>query len=356
MQEAGLAIVSQRWQSRIAASPDYVVVPHDNVFRMGMHTSAIGETTYDQFRRYLQELCTRYEEIPLEDAIPGEPIVTDEGICYSIQTTAPVELVRPPYPKQALLGELRLVRGIGPKAAYSLKSRGCHTISGLLHHRRYMKGAEHVLAALDSGPAGAGYLVRSRLGPSHPLGLIVSEGFDPAGIRFIDLETLGIFSRPVILFGVGCPSPEGLTIHQFLLRDIEEEPAALCAVRRLLEGATALVSYNGRSFDWPYLNERYAYYGFEPLPELPHIDLLHYSRRFWKGTIPDCRLSSIERKFLEIERDVDIPGMLVPEWYIRYLETGNCGPLVPIVRHNQQDIASLVHLLNLLRRKARECC
>ncbi|MFH0968195.1 MAG: ribonuclease H-like domain-containing protein, partial [Methanobacteriota archaeon] len=64
----------------------------------------------------------------------------------------------------------------------------------------------------------------------------------------------------------------------------------------------------------------------------------------------------IERRFLHIGREVDIPGMLVPEWYIRYLETGNCGPLVPIVKHNQQDIASLVHLLNLLRRKARECC
>ncbi|PKL60310.1 MAG: exonuclease [Methanomicrobiales archaeon HGW-Methanomicrobiales-4] len=356
MQGADLISVSQRWQSRIAASPDYVIVPHDNVFRMGMHSSTIGESTFEQFGRYLHELCTRYSGTLVEDAIPGTVLTTDEGKCYCIQSTEPIHLTGPLPPDPLLKQEMRLVRGIGPKTAVTMRERGCQTIPDLRHHRMYINRADHVLSVLESGPAGAGYLIRTRLGPSHPLGLIASEGFDPAGFRFIDLETLGIFGRPVILFGVGCPDPDGLKIHQILLRDISEEPAALCVIRDLLEGASALVSYNGRSFDWPYLQERCAYYGFDPLPELPHIDLLHYSRRFWKGIIPDCKLSSIERHFLHIGREVDIPGMLVPEWYIRYLETGNCGPLVPIVKHNQQDIASLVHLLNLLRRKARECC
>jgi uncharacterized protein YprB with RNaseH-like and TPR domain len=323
---------------------------------MGMHTSAIGETDYDHFGRLLRELCTRYNGIPVENAIPGELVHTDEGVCYSVRTKIPVEIAGPCHPDPALLRDLRLVRGIGLKTAESLKKKGCSSIDGLLHHRRYRKGAEQVISALNSGPAAAGYLVRTRLGPSHPLGLVASEGFNPAGIRFMDLETLGIFGRPVILFGLGCLGPDGFTIHQFLLRDIEEEPAALCTMHHLLKGATVLVTYNGKSFDWPYLIERCAYYGLDPLPDLPHIDLLHYSRRFWKASVPDCRLSSIERKFLGIVRDVDIPGMLVPEWYIHYQQTGNCGPLVPIVRHNRQDIASLVHLLALLRRKARECC
>ncbi|MDD1729056.1 MAG: ribonuclease H-like domain-containing protein, partial [Methanospirillum sp.] len=181
-------------------------------------------------------------------------------------------------------------------------------------------------------------------------------GFSPDRIRYLDLETLGIFGRPVILFGVGSHGPNGFTTRQFVLRNLSEEPAALFAVRNLLEGADALVSYNGRSFDLPYLNERFAYYGFDPLPEIPHIDLLHYSRRFWKNTIPDCRLSTIEQRFLGVEREIDIPGMLVPEWYMKYRGTGNCGPLVPIIRHNEQDVASLPLLLDLLRSKACDCC
>jgi uncharacterized protein YprB with RNaseH-like and TPR domain len=355
MQGADLVSVSQRWQSQIIASPDYVVVPHDNVFRMGMHLSAIGESGYEQFGRYLRELCTRYSGLSVEDAIPGISLMTGEGECYCVEHVEPAHLAGPLPPDPLLKQELKLVWGIGSKTAGAMRRRGCRTIPDLSHHRKYMNRARDVLSMLDSGPAEAGYLIRARLGPSHPLGLVASEGFDPAGLRFIDLETLGIFGRPVILFGVGCPGPAGLKTYQIILRDISEEPAALCAVRDLLKGAHALVSYNGRSFDWPYLQERCAYYGFDPLPELPHLDLLHYSRRLWKGTIPDCRLSSIERRYLSIVREVDIPGMLVPEWYIRYVETGNCGPLLQIVKHNQQDIVSLVHLLNLLRRKAREC-
>lgn len=356
MQGTDLCTVSQRWQSRIAASPGYVVVPNDNVFRMGMHASAIGQTAFDQYEALLRDLCREYDGTALADAIPGEEILTEEGRCYRVLTREDAGLCGPSPPDPALFRELRLVRGIGPKASAGLKTRGCRSIQGLIHHRRYEQGADHALSVLRSGPAGASALVRNRLGPSHPLGLIASEGFDPAGLRCIDLETLGIFGRPVILFGVGCPTDHGLEIHQFLLRDITEEAAALVAVADLMSDATAVVSYNGRGFDWPYLNERYAYYGMEPLPTLPHIDLLHYARRFFRGTIRDCRLSSIEEEYLRISRETDIPGMLVPEWYVRYRQTGNCGPLVPIVRHNRQDIASLVHLLTLLRKKAHDCC
>jgi uncharacterized protein len=356
MQGTDLASVSQRWQARITASPDYVVVPHDNVFRMGLYASAIGESAYDQFGRYLRELCTRYTGVPIEDAIPGHEISNEDGECYCVQNTHQIQITSCVQPDPSVLNELRLVRGIGPKAAEKLRSRGCNTIPDLFHHRRYQKGAAHAMEALHAGPAGASHLIRSRLGPSHPLGLIVSEGFTSDKVRFLDLETLGIFGRPVILFGIGCPTPQGLVIHQIVLRDITEEPAALTAIRNLLEGAEVLVSYNGRSFDLPYLNERFAYYGFDPLFELPHIDLLHYSRRMWKGQIPDCRLSTIEQTFLSVAREIDIPGMLVPEWYMKYRDTGNCGPLVPIVRHNEQDIASLPLLLNMLRSKARGCC
>ena len=356
MQGTDLMMVSQRWQARITASPDYVVVPHENVFRMGLHAQAIGEATYDQFGRYLRELCTRYAGVSVEDAIPGKEMRNDDGECYCVQTTRPVSLTGSVPDDPALQKALMLVRGIGPKAAEKLTMRGCKTIMDLLHHRRYQKAATHVLETLQAGPATTTHLIRSRLGPSHPLGLIASEGFSPEKLRFLDLETLGIFGRPIILFGIGCPGPEGLVIHQYLIRNITEEPAALNAVKDLLQEADALVSYNGRSFDLPYLNERFRYYGFDPLPDIPHIDLLHYARRLWKGSLPNCRLSTIEQAYLDVEREIDIPGMLVPEWYMKYRETGNCGPLVPIVRHNQQDIASLPLLFSMLRRKARECC
>ncbi|MDD1729601.1 MAG: exonuclease, partial [Methanospirillum sp.] len=236
MQGADLVTVSQQWQARIAASPDFVVVPHDNEFRMGLHASAIGESTYEKCIQYLGDLCIRYEGVSLEEAVPGTDMENDEGNCYCIQNTRHLDIRDRNRSSSLLLRELRLVRGIGPKAAVSLKHRDCKTIPELLHHHRYRQAASHVLEVLQAGPAGTSHLIRTRLGPSHPLGLIASEGFFPDRIRYLDLETLGIFGRPVILFGVGSHGPKGFTTHQFILRDLSEEPAALLAVRNLLEG------------------------------------------------------------------------------------------------------------------------
>ena len=52
-----------------------------------------------------------------------------------------------------------------------------------------------------------------------------------------------------------------------------------------------------------------------------------------------------EREVFGISREVDIPGSLVPEFYEAFLRTGNCGPLVPVVDHNRQDLVTLGHLL-----------
>jgi uncharacterized protein YprB with RNaseH-like and TPR domain len=35
---------------------------------------------------------------------------------------------------------------------------------------------------------------------------------------------------------------------------------------------------------------------------------------------------------------------MVPEFYETYLRSGNCGPLVPIVEHNRQDVISTARL------------
>jgi len=114
-----------------------------------------------------------------------------------------------------------------------------------------------------------------------------------------------------------------------------------------VDGA-AYISFNGKSFDIPYIGERAAYYGMPVRLDRPHFDLLHFSRRRWGGSLPDCRLSTVERQVFGIAREVDIPGSLVPEFYEAFLRTGNCGPLVPIVDHNRQDLVSLGFLLSTL--------
>jgi uncharacterized protein YprB with RNaseH-like and TPR domain len=76
----------------------------------------------------------------------------------------------------------------------------------------------------------------------------------------------------------------------------------------------------------------------------PPFDVLHFSRRRWRGQIPSMRLGVLEKEVLGIQRRDDIPGQMVPEFYETYLSTKNCGPLVPVVEHNRQDVVSLAML------------
>ena len=135
--------------------------------------------------------------------------------------------------------------------------------------------------------------------------------------------------------------------NQFLLRYILDEPSAIWAFTMKIQKNCSLISYNGRSFDIPYVQQRLAYYGIHSPIDNPHFDLLHFTRRALKHKLRNCRLDTVE-EYLEIGRGINIPGALVPDFYQTYLKTGNVGPLVAIVEHNRQDLVTLATLFSRL--------
>jgi uncharacterized protein YprB with RNaseH-like and TPR domain len=112
-----------------------------------------------------------------------------------------------------------------------------------------------------------------------------------------------------------------------------------------LKASSALVSFNGRCFDVPFICERLAYYGLDKEATLvvPHFDMLHFARRVFRGRFVDCRLETME-SYLGIYRSLNIPGAIVPEFYDAYQRSGNVGPLFAIVEHNRQDLVTLAQL------------
>ena len=58
-----------------------------------------------------------------------------------------------------------------------------------------------------------------------------------------------------------------------------------------------LVTFNGKSFDWPQVCDRTTRYAAAAgtLPELAHFDLLHHSRRKYGNRFGDCRLQTLEQ-------------------------------------------------------------
>jgi hypothetical protein len=59
----------------------------------------------------------------------------------------------------------------------------------------------------------------------------------------------------------------------------------------------------------------------------------------------DARLGSVEGELLGLRRHADVAGWEIPSRYLDYLRFGEPGPLVDVVRHNDEDVRSLARLL-----------
>ena len=58
-------------------------------------------------------------------------------------------------------------------------------------------------------------------------------------------------------------------------------------VRDRLDSCGPLVTYNGKSFDVPLLENRFAFNRQRPaLVDCPHVDMVHPARRLWRGARP----------------------------------------------------------------------
>ena len=351
--ESGSAFsaVGREWRSRIEGSHDYAIISNDAVFRTSFHDSWVWESQHVAAREKLADLMGIHDGMTLDELFCGSECETYEGACYCIRAEEPLCVHDNDQKRvhEELSGDLTLVYGIGKKKERELKERGFRTITDLTRHRRFGRAASEALRILSGDPAAVAGLVSRWHSPSHPLAFRTSGLYRNRDFLFIDLETLGFFSRPIILFGLAEIRDGRLRISQYLLRSIDEELPSLSAVHDMLNEDRVIVSFNGKSFDIPYLMERSAYYGRPVRIGNPHYDLLPFSRRQWRDRFPDCRLVTLERHLFGIERCDDIPGAMVPEFYEAFLTSGNPGPLVPIITHNRQDLLSLARLFCLLQ-------
>jgi len=340
--------VSRQWRSKIDQSHDFQVVRNDSVFRAGFSRSSVFESEFRNARDLKAGFMDRYAGMAVEEIFDGRTIYTPEGECFEITTSTGIQVPSPDPDevKRRILHDLTLVRGIGPVTAGALQRKGHRTIEDLVSHRRFRERAkECVSQVLDGSIGDLVSFIEHRRSPSHPLSILASGLFGCDSYLFLDLETMGFFSRPVILFGLATVDNRRVVVRQFLVRSMEEELSALDLTLQYLRQKPVVVSYNGKTFDIPYIFSRSAFYGATMERPRHHIDLLHASRRSAGHQVQDCRLSTIEQYFLGTSRSHDLPGSMVPEFYETYLQTGNPGPLVPIVEHNLQDVTSLVKLL-----------
>jgi uncharacterized protein YprB with RNaseH-like and TPR domain len=168
-------------------------------------------------------------------------------------------------------------------------------------------------------------------------------------LSFLDLETTGLSGGTgtyAFLCALGSVCGKYFKVVQFFLKNPAHEAEWLEAVDACIPKNATLVTYNGKTFDIPMLRTRHILSRMRPHWESsPHVDLLYFSRRFYRGYIESCSLGSVETNVLGVRREnQDVPGSMIPEIYARYLRTGDAAPLRGVFYHNELDIASLAVL------------
>jgi len=167
---------------------------------------------------------------------------------------------------------------------------------------------------------------------------------------YLDIETCGFAGMPVFLIGLLRTRGGELIVEQMLARHYGEERGILAQLAASTDPAEVLITFNGKSFDWPVLLDRAAVHRIR-LPEPSfHCDLLHEARRRWGRSLPDCRLQTLELHKCGRRRNADIPSSAIPDTYHRFVQTQDAGLLKEVISHNALDLVTLAELtLHLLR-------
>ena len=173
----------------------------------------------------------------------------------------------------------------------------------------------------------------------------------PRRAVFLDTETTGLGAGAGILaFLVGLAwfdDKDRLVLEQLFLRSPAEESAQLELLAERLASASVLVTFNGKSFDWPLLVNRFIMNRL-PVPQLPlHLDLLHIARRLHKPRLTRVNLKSLETEVLALDRGPDIDGAEIGPRYSHFLRTFDEEALRPVIDHNAVDVLSMVALVGL---------
>jgi uncharacterized protein YprB with RNaseH-like and TPR domain len=229
-------------------------------------------------------------------------------------------------------------------------------------------GAERLAQLLEAGASANefGEHLTVRKWFSEPIGHAAPEGIvnasalhllvpkasdavaDPSQWLFLDTETTGLMGGTgtyPFLVGIAWWDAGGLQIEQFFMRELNEEHAVLVTLAERMASRPVLVTFNGKSFDWPLLETRYRMTRtIKPSAPHTHLDFLHPARNLWRIRLGSVRLAELEKHVLGWNRGADLISAMIPQFYFDYLRGGAPEPLVQVFLHNQMDLRGLAGL------------
>ena len=174
----------------------------------------------------------------------------------------------------------------------------------------------------------------------------VPPGINRRQMLFMDTETSGLGKGAMaFMIGLGFWEDDQFVVEHLLIDDEEQEPALLEAFARRMARFEVLVTFNGRRFDVPLLQRRFAHHELaDPFPGKNHLDLLPMARRVFPD-LASYRLSNLEKQILSFERVDDVPGKDIPPRWWKFQKNKNSELMKGVLEHNRHDVVSMEALV-----------
>jgi uncharacterized protein YprB with RNaseH-like and TPR domain len=177
------------------------------------------------------------------------------------------------------------------------------------------------------------------------------ELIDIPRVFHLDTESTGLAGGTgtvPFLIGIAWFEDQSMRIQQLFLPELGREAPMLHWLRERVNESSCVVSFNGKTFDWPLLRNRFVLNRVRAPVLPPHLDLLHCARRVLRPRLKSVRLVELERKVLGMHREDDISGALIPQLYFDYLDGGDVCPIAKVIEHNANDLIALAALVTEL--------
>lgn len=177
-----------------------------------------------------------------------------------------------------------------------------------------------------------------------------SKYYDEEAV-FLDIETTGLSPMRSFIYLIGLVfiDLKKVTMHitQLIAEDRDEEEEILKLMKEKLKGYKTVVTYNGNSFDLPFIAKRSERYGIEPIA-MDSFDM-YEKLRLHKDTLKldGLKQKNIEKK-LGITREDRYNGGECISFYKDYVKNKNQESFNRFVLHNYDDLLYMPATMSIL--------
>ena len=182
------------------------------------------------------------------------------------------------------------------------------------------------------------------------------DEFLPGETLLFDIECTGLSRDYCSIYLIGCGYRRGdeVTVTLLFAPTPDDEADTLKAFFEMLNDYTDVITFNGESFDIPFIRARAKKHSLscDTLNNIRSTDLFKITKKFAKYfNTPNCKQKTIEKYYGLFREDRFDGGQLI-EIYKDYCIHPVKDALDTLLLHNREDITGMLTVLNVLELKA----